>query len=840
MIRIGADFSSARKGLQGATSEISKFKRDTSRATSEITGKKGLGGIQTEFKTMGTSVSSSLSRIRGAKGISGVVSGLWSMRPALGAATAGLAGLGASAAGASAALGPVGVALAVITAGATIATVAIYKSSQGAVKFESDLGRLNMQLKGGSKDFIAWSRAQGLAKTTTTQLGSTYGVLLSSFIKDNKTLQDSTKQLVQATRVVASATGRTMEDTLERMRSGLLGNTEAIEDLGIFVGVSMIESTNAFKKFANGKSWDQIDFQLQQQIRLAAILEQTYSRYGDKLQNNVMTKQERLMEQFKDIKLHLSQTFLPIWDSVLPSLTALAKALADTTERVARFVYWIRGWDYDEMTSGLSGQTDATTNLGNSLENTADSAKKARKELAAFDQLNLIGESSSGNGGTGGTGGSGPSLPSGGNGGGNKGGVKIPMPELPVLPKMQLQFDPPNPPDAGAGAVATAVTGTINSLIADTKANTSGMWKDLQGQTQTGSSGVTASWSAHWKELVTQNKVGTGDVTTDWKTMLESMKGTLITYRPQIEYEWGKLKTQTESIKTPLGSVKSKWHETLNYMQSQLNAYRPYIEWGWHLTGQSVAGVQPVLDGTSTSWNAALEQMNRSTSVNTSSMVSNINSVTAAWESMRRTVSQPIPTPTQTPVTIPTPTPAVTPSSNPATSSTGRAAWVDNAPIIGDLYKGLDWIKEQTKPLSDALQPFMVPGAGIPNLSGVGSAITGQVSKLQGLLSNLLKGSGIPAFAGGGLVYGPTLAMVGDNRGAATDPEVIAPLSKLEDIIGNQDNREVVSVLKAILQAVKESGNSDTAHISKTELARAAASGINDLSRRSGKSLVIT
>lgn len=39
-----------------------------------------------------------------------------------------------------------------------------------------------------------------------------------------------------------------------------------------------------------------------------------------------------------------------------------------------------------------------------------------------------------------------------------------------------------------------------------------------------------------------------------------------------------------------------------------------------------------------------------------------------------------------------------------------------------------------------------------------------------------------PALAGGGLAYGPTLAMVGDNPGARTDPEVIAPLSKLQSM----------------------------------------------------------
>lgn len=44
----------------------------------------------------------------------------------------------------------------------------------------------------------------------------------------------------------------------------------------------------------------------------------------------------------------------------------------------------------------------------------------------------------------------------------------------------------------------------------------------------------------------------------------------------------------------------------------------------------------------------------------------------------------------------------------------------------------------------------------------------------------------IPALAQGGLAFGETAAIVGDNPNAQTDPEVIAPLSKLQSIMGTQ------------------------------------------------------
>lgn len=46
--------------------------------------------------------------------------------------------------------------------------------------------------------------------------------------------------------------------------------------------------------------------------------------------------------------------------------------------------------------------------------------------------------------------------------------------------------------------------------------------------------------------------------------------------------------------------------------------------------------------------------------------------------------------------------------------------------------------------------------------------------------------------ATGGLAYGPTLAVVGDNPGATNDPEVVAPLSKLRDYVGGTQRLELV------------------------------------------------
>ena len=65
-------------------------------------------------------------------------------------------------------------------------------------------------------------------------------------------------------------------------------------------------------------------------------------------------------------------------------------------------------------------------------------------------------------------------------------------------------------------------------------------------------------------------------------------------------------------------------------------------------------------------------------------------------------------------------------------------------------------------------------------------AIAPAIAALAGNLGkSLIMKIGAPKLAEGGLAYGPTMATVGDNRNARVDPEVIAPLSKLKNMLSD-------------------------------------------------------
>lgn len=82
-----------------------------------------------------------------------------------------------------------------------------------------------------------------------------------------------------------------------------------------------------------------------------------------------------------------------------------------------------------------------------------------------------------------------------------------------------------------------------------------------------------------------------------------------------------------------------------------------------------------------------------------------------------------------------------------------------------------------------SLNPVVAIAAGV-GLVALGSFFTKKASSIGNNVNGGSSGNGITAFANGGVVYGPTNALIGEYAGAKSDPEVVAPLSKLKSIIG--------------------------------------------------------
>ncbi|HGZ7255050.1 TPA: hypothetical protein ACOL1L_001063 [Streptococcus pneumoniae] len=331
-------------------------------------------------------------------------------------------------------------------------------STQTALEVSASMNQIKRQMGESSQSFLKWvndnANAMNMGVGEATNYGAVYSNLFSGFIKDTNKLSAYTAKMLQTSAVVAEGSGRTITDVMERIRSGLLGNTEAIEDLGINVNVAMIESTEAFKKFANGQSWQQLDYQTQQQIRLMAILEQATAKYGDTLSNSVNGRISLFKSLMKDAALNIGNSMLPIINAIMPVLNSFAMVLKNVTAKLAEFIALMfnkkatvkdgvggavgdMGNAMKDAAGGAGDLADAVDDAGDSaggladnLGDSAKNAKKAAKELLGllgFDEINILQKPKDDD--AGGSGG-------GGKGGKGKGGGGGPFKD--ILPEVEL------------------------------------------------------------------------------------------------------------------------------------------------------------------------------------------------------------------------------------------------------------------------------------------------------------------------------------------------------------------------------------------------------------------
>lgn len=108
-----------------------------------------------------------------------------------------------------------------------------------------------------------------------------------------------------------------------------------------------------------------------------------------------------------------------------------------------------------------------------------------------------------------------------------------------------------------------------------------------------------------------------------------------------------------------------------------------------------------------------------------------------------------------------------------AVGLTAVSAFADVLQQIGELIIKAGFAVEAMK---RALATFSGVGA-----IAAGVALVGIAQFIKSSIASKL--SAPPALAEGGLAFGPTFALVGDNKNASVDPEVISPLSKLKDIL---------------------------------------------------------
>ena len=274
-----------------------------------------------------------------------------------------------------------------------------------AMKYEAALMTIKKTLGGASQSLIDFAntnaQAFGISKSQVMEFGNIYSVIVSNFEKDATKVADTTQKLIESAGIIAGATGYNVNDVLENLRSGILGSSEAVDQLGLNLKVASLEASKSFKEIAKGKkSWEDLTEAQKQAVIAQEIINQTTAKYGG-IVKNTASMHNAFMAQVNNTKLALGQLGKALYTAVLPALTTIMAVLEKVFTYAAQVVTNILSLfgitvDFSSSLQG-TGDTNIGDSVGDSFENATDSiegaeeaVEKFKGSLAGFDEINTL------------------------------------------------------------------------------------------------------------------------------------------------------------------------------------------------------------------------------------------------------------------------------------------------------------------------------------------------------------------------------------------------------------------------------------------------------------------
>lgn len=272
------------------------------------------------------------------------------------------------------------------------------EASKLASTTEASVQRLSMLYGESAQDVYYWANenanAFGMSKTAAYQAAAAYGNIFTTFA-DGKESADLTKDVLQATAVIASQTGRTYDETFEKIQSGLYGNTRAIDDLGISVRQSSLMQTEAYKQVSqNGqKSWNDLTDAELQQVRALAIVEQSTTKYGNSVLQTTALTRSQFSSAWEDFKATWGQVVNVILMPILSVATKIISYITSALQALLK-VFGKEITVSNNIADNYSQASNSSENLSDNIDDATSSQKKYNKELnkslAGFDELQTL------------------------------------------------------------------------------------------------------------------------------------------------------------------------------------------------------------------------------------------------------------------------------------------------------------------------------------------------------------------------------------------------------------------------------------------------------------------
>ena len=242
-------------------------------------------------------------------------------------------------------------------------------------------------------DLSDWIRNQGVFNTLLTGFGDT---------ADRAALMS--KNLTQLGYDLSSFFNISVEDSMQKLQSGISGELEPLRRLGYDLSQARLEAVAL--SLGIDKSVSSMTQAEKAELRYYAIMTQVTTAQGDLARTlEAPANQLRILKaQVEMAGRAIGNIFIPALNAILPYGIAVVQIIREISNAIASlFGFQMTEVDYSGITSAGVGAGE----LADNLDDAAGAAKKLKQYTAGFDELNVFSPDTASGSGVGAGGGSG-------------------------------------------------------------------------------------------------------------------------------------------------------------------------------------------------------------------------------------------------------------------------------------------------------------------------------------------------------------------------------------------------------------------------------------------------
>lgn len=255
-------------------------------------------------------------------------------------------------------------------------------------QLEQTFGSLQDKAESAMK---AVAKESGIVETRLQGVGTSIYAFAKTSGMDSATALSMMQEALQVTADSAAYYDRSLEDTAESLKSFLKGNYANDAALGI----SCTETTrNAAANKLYGKSFQSLS-EAQKQLALLQMVKDANklsgalgqaARESDGWENVT----GNLTESFKQLFAVIGQPILAVTTKAVKALTAAIQKLTVYAKTAVKAISDMFGLQMNDSADSIAAISDNADSASEAVDNTTDSVKKLKKATAGFDQLNIL------------------------------------------------------------------------------------------------------------------------------------------------------------------------------------------------------------------------------------------------------------------------------------------------------------------------------------------------------------------------------------------------------------------------------------------------------------------